>query len=885
MLDASPPRLSQACCDYVSLHKRVLHEAVRSGQDGMIVADRYARVFDGLLGSLYCAADAAVRAQGLGLGRVALVAVGGYGRGLVAPYGDVDVLFLCDDPADPGVARLAEQVLYPVWDAGVDIGHVVRGLDETLELSHSDIRTSTTLLDTRRVAGERTIVEELAHRARKEIFSSSLERFLEALENDTAARHERFGGSLYVREPELKLGRGGLRDLDVVMWAARACWADERFGGLVEAGALTEREWSALQAARRHLWSVRNLLHVSAGRRQDRLTYERQESIAAAWDDAEGAESAAAELMQRTYRHARTVARLADRMPDRARRSRQAPTPVLYELSGGVLVHDGRIALQRMDLARDPAVALDFYAAVVREGVPPDVDAVDAVSAAAADRAWARRLRREPRAAAIFRELLPRAEPAPVRRGSLLEELHEVGLLLALIPELEGVTGHVQDGAYNLYTVDAQSVMAVDRLRALARGELAADYPSVSRCAAEMPRPLPVYLAVLLHGLGAGHPDDAAAHGAAIAGPITLRLGLDPEEARHVQWLIEHQWQMYHWATRRDITEPGVIAELARAVGTIDRLRDLYLCTFACVSTIHPSAMSQWNARMLRDLFHAASEAIEGGSVASERVDRVRREALEEVSDPDHRSAIEAFLASVPDRYLLANTVEGIRWHARVVEGRRGVLAFGSVESGVGRNMHEVVVATDDRPGLLADLTAALAAERFAIDSAQLYTLTRSGRIDEAFDIFHVSRPSESSAERIAEGLEALRKRMEAILEGRVSADALLAGAESRPSWVPVGPRVPTEIHVDNAVSTWCTVIDVYTRDRPHLLHTIARALHEAGLTIALAKVNTEGHRVADVFYVRTAAGGKVQGPGELAALSQTLHEVIRRRDSAGASG
>ncbi len=881
MLDVSAPRLSEACNDYLALHTRALREAVHAGQDGVLVADRYARMFDGLLGSLCCAGHALAQQDAPALGRVALVAVGGYGRRQVAPHSDVDVLFLCDDPSNPGIADLAERVLYPLWDAGVDIGHVVRGLEETLELSRTDIRTSTTLLDMRHVAGDRTIMAELAQRGRQEIFEEMIEQFLEALESDTVSRHERFGGSLYLREPDLKLGRGGLRDLDVMLWSARARWAVDTADELVAVGALTEHELRELSAARRHLWNVRNRLHVAAGRRQDRLTFDDQEVLAKLLGYADGATLGVEQFMQRHYLHARVIARLVDCMGNRVRRSRRVRPSTLRDLGDGVLAHDGRILLQRMDLAEEPAVALSLYEAVVREGLPPDMELRDAVAAAASDRDWGRRLRRDPQAGAAFLRLLARAEPAPVRRGSILEELHDVGLLLALIPELEAVTGRVRHDAFHVYTVDAHSVMAVDRLKALARGEFAADHVSLSRCAAEMPRPVPVVLALLLHGLGEGHPDDAARHGAAIAGPIAARLGLGAADIGHVQWLIANQSSMYHWATRRDITDPDVIAEVAREVETVDRLRDLYLATYASVSTLNPGAMTAWNARMLDDLFHAVSSTIEGRATSSDRIERLRREATEGVSDPEHRRAIEEFLGGVPDRYLLANTVAGVRWHASVAARRQGRLALGHVDSGVGRGTLELVVATDDRPGLLADITGALAAGRFSIDWAQLYTRTRVGAPDEAFDLFHVSHPNMDSPEQMEVEIESLRHNLEQIIAGRMTTETLLAGRSRRPSWTREGPRIRTEIHADNQASRAYTVVDVYTRDRPQLLHAIARTLHEAGLSIALAKVNTEGQRVADVFYVQTATGGKLSGRGDLSALSRALHDTIRKLDAA----
>jgi [protein-PII] uridylyltransferase len=879
---AQAPVLSfrDTCRDYLGTHRNALSSAIEAGQRGLVVAEGYARMYDGLLGSLCCAAAAEHRSGEPPMGRVALIAVGGYGRRLMAPHSDVDVLFVCDDPTDPRVAQLAESVLYPLWDVGVDIGHAVRGLEETLELSQSDIRTSTTLLDLRHVAGDKTIVQELCDRGRALIFRDQLDRFIQALETDTASRHERFGDSLYLREPEIKLGRGGLRDLDVIQWCVRARLGVESLESGVEQGLLTKLEVADLRAAQEHFWTVRNRLHLMNGRRHDRVTYEDQEMLAAKLGFRDGMTLAVEQHMQAHFRHARIIGRVVDCIADRVQRSLRPPPSTIRDLGGGVLVHDRRVTFKRMDLNENPSAAFRLYRCVAREGLPPDPEARDLVAAAAADREWCKRLRRQEEAATVFAALLTRAERANVRRASLMQELHEVGLLLGMVPELEAVTGRVRHDAFHAYTVDAHALLAVDRLHQLARGELAAEFRVVSRAAAEMPRPLPLYLALLLHGLGTGHPDDPPRHAAAIAGQVGERLGLDAADVQHMQWLIANQSTMYFSATRRDISDPAVVADVARDVQTMHRLRDLYLFTFCQASTANPAALSAWNARMLDELWHAVSDHLEGrGDGVPAQLQRVRRNLIDGVLDSGKRARLEAFAASVPERYLLANSTERIRFHADVAAERAGALAFGAVASGVGQGTLELVIACDDRPGLLADLTAALAAGRFGVDSAQLYTRTREGKPNEAFDIFHVSHPNVEESALLQPELDQLRANIEALLAGRLEADALLAQRAKPPAWARPGPRVKTEIHVDNASSPRFTIVDVYTRDRTDLLHVIARTLHQKGLTISLAKVNTEGQRVADVFYVQTPAGGKLGGAGQLADLSAALRDVIRSLD------
>lgn len=845
----------------------------------MASSQRFARVLDGLLGALYCAADAAAGPRGAG--RLALVAVGGYGRGVVGLHSDVDVLFLCDDPGDERVRRVAEGLLYPLWDLGVDLGHVVRGVEETLALAREDIRTATTLLDLRRVAGDASIVVDLQRGAQKQVFDPHLDDFLDMLERDTEERHERFGDSLYLLEPEVKLGRGGLRDLDVAEWAARARWGVRSGDPFVRTGALLRREADELENAREFLWRVRNYLHLRAGRPQDRLTFADQEEIAVELGFVDGVVLAVEQFMQAYYRHARTVAQTAERMLDRARPPRRKGRATQHDLGDGTALFDGRVTFVDSErLREEPALALRLYRQVLAQQRPPYPFARDVVARAAVHDEWRARLRNSEEAQRLFLELLCTTRSAPVRRGSLLDELHEVGLTVAMVPELEPLTGRVHHDVYHVYTVDVHLVRAVDRLRELFSGRMARELPLASRLAAEAPRRRPLFVATFLHALGKVHGRDRPDRGAAMARPIAERLGLSPLDVDHVAWLVAEQSSFYHWATRRDTSDPAVLAELAQRVESTDRLRDLYLLTVAILSTTNPTALTAWKARMLEDLYVGLLATLEGESVSSAgRAGQVREEVrIGFVGDKD-RAALEEFLERVPERYLLANPVDVIRRHARIYRDAGDQLTL-SLGPGPTEELMELVVMTADRPGLLADIAAALAANRIGVIDAQIYTLG-----ERAFDVFQVRREartgrggSEPSAPLDDAALRRLEADLRARLAGTVSVQELLDRAPEGPAWaVRRSPEVPTEVAVDNEASPRFTVVDVFTRDRVGVLQVIAQTLHEQGLTIALSKVNTEGERVADVFYVQDAEGGKVRDPERLRALQEVLRARVER--------
>jgi len=869
------PTLGKTCSGYLGGYRRAFEDAVRRGDSGVSTARSHARALDGLLSALYCAADAATRAVGQEPGgRVALVAVGGYGRSTLGLNSDVDVVFLCDDSSDPFVGALAEGLLYPLWDLGVDIGHAVRSIDETLSLARDDIRTTTTLIDFRRVAGSGSLLDDLERGAREEVFEPHLVEFLNALEQDTQTRHRRFGGSLYLLEPDVKQGRGGLRDLDVAEWAARARWGARNEQDYVRTGALLAREVRELDAAREMLWRVRNLLHLRAGRQQDRLTFADQEDIAQELGFVDGVTLGVEQFMQAYYRHARIVALTAERMLDRARPRSRAAT--FRKLAHGIILADGAITLenpQRLD--EDPALAFRFYRQALRYHRRPDHSALDAIARIAPDKRWRLRLQDSEEATQLFLSLINNIDETAFRNGSTIGELYEVGLVSAMIPEFDPLVGRVYHDVFHVYTADVHAVKALEHLQTLTRGDSPV-HSLGSRLAAEAPRRLPLFLAVLLHSLGRIRGRDQEEEGARMAESVAIRLGLGAVDAQHVAWLVRNQRALYRWATQRDIHDPQGLNEVVRMVETPERLRDLFLCTVAIVSTINPKAMTTWKARALEDLYLSTLAELEmgdGPAQTESRVLEVKLQAVVGFAGDAGREELQSFIDEMPDRYFLANPVDVVRRHARLARDRDEGIVTVRVGPGRTEDVEELVVVCADRSGLLADLTAVFAAHDLSILTAEIYTRQRATG-NEAFDVFSVKvGPNCPAPNRLA---DALRNDITQRMTDRISAQDLIARQSTPPPWsVRPGPDVPTHISVDNHASLHYTVVDVFTRDRIGLLHEIARTLHQLDLNIAVSKVNTEGQSVADVFYVADENGNKVHDRERLKRLEQVLYSRI----------
>ncbi len=850
---------------------------MRRGDPGVATAYSHARALDGLLSALYCAADAASRALGRApRGRVALVAVGGYGRLTLGLNSDVDVVFLCDDSEDPFVAALAEGLLYPLWDLGVDIGHAVRSIDEMLTLAREDIRTATTLIDVRRIAGSGSLLDELERGAREQVFEPHLVDFLGALEQDTGTRHRRFGGSLYLLEPDVKQGRGGLRDLDVAEWAARARWGARAEQDYVRTGALLAREVREIEDAREMLWRVRNLLHLRAGRQQDRLTFGDQEDIAQELGFVDGVTLGVEQFMQAYYRHARIVALTAERMLERARPRDRTRATTFRKLAHGIVLADGTITLENpRRLEADPALAFRFYRQALRHQKRPDYSALDAIARIAPDKRWRLRLQDSEEATQLFLDLLKKIEESPFRSGSTIAELHEVGLVSAMVPEFEPLVGRVYHDVFHVYTADIHAIKALERLQELTRGDARGRSLS-ARLAVEAPRRLPLFLAVLLHSLGRTRGRNQEEAGARFAESVALRLGLTAIDAQHVGWLVREQKSLYRWAMQRDIHDPQGLNEVVKLVETPERLRDLFLCTVAVISTVNPKAMTSWKARALEDLYLATLAQLEAGSVPAQtenRVLEVKLQAIVGFAGDAGQEDLQSFIDEMPDRYFLANPVDVVRRHARISRDRIDGIATVRVGPGPSEDVEEVVVVSGDRSGLLADLTAVFAAHDLSVLTAQLYTRRRKSG-DEVFDVFWVKIGDDTPLPaRLA---EALREDIVHRLTNRVSAQDLLARHSTPPPWsIRPGPEVATHISVDNNASARYTVLDVFTRDRAGLLHEIARTLHELDLTIALAKVNTEGQSVADVFYVSDEDGKKIDDADRMKRLQRVLYDRI----------
>ncbi len=868
---------------YVAEHRARIESSVDDAQTGFATARAYTKLYDGILSALFAAGQAALSKRG-DWSPMSLAAVGSYGRSMLAPFSDLDVRLLCASDA-AAAAPAAEALLYPLWDAGLSIGHQVVTADDLLELALADVTTATALLDWRTLAGDTALGRPLFERAYATVFGAEhLGTFVDRLEERARARHQRFGDSVYLLEPDVKNGAGGLRDLDIAHWCARARFRTSDLSELCGLGILLPREWVEVEKARNLLLEIRHALHQCVGRRTDRLTFDLQERVTQRLRRVGGME-ATERLMSEYYRGARVITRLSETLFSRARPREKRRTRKV-SLGAGLTLTDGCVGLERPALLlEEPALALRLYDEALRRDAPICEQTRLMLMQHSSSAEFCAALRASPQASELFLKLVCVVRQTKLAHGSVLFDLHDAGLLVAMIPEFGTLVGRVHRDTYHVYTVDVHSVAAVDHLRALCRGELSAEHPLASRLAAELPRHRVLFLAALLHDIGKAYGGEGhTARGVGMARSILERLGVLEGDILEVQQHIQNHLCMYEVATRRDLEDPQTLAEFCAAVRERQALTELYLLTIADVTTTNPTSMTNWKRRMLDSLFVAAEgQLAEKQAELSPRIISVRASVISMWAEREDRVFIEHFVSGLPERYFYANHAESILEHAIFAQGAEQRVA--SIRRGAESHPYfELWVVADDRPGLLAMVTATLCRAKLKVRSAQVYSWLGRGGSSRSLDIFWVRGPEDP--DKVRRLLTKLERELESILAGAVDAAELerkaLQGARSAQL---LRPRFPTEVNVDNKSASNYTIIDVITQDRPGLLFCLSNALQRAGLSIWFAKINTEGERVIDVFYVSGSSGHKIVDPAQMEGIRQAIVSAVERLDAGSSSG
>ncbi len=855
----SPDALVPSARAWLQAGREVIRRFHVEGASGRTVVRATSVMMDRLLAGLMDTISAATA----DLPPVSLAALGGYGRRELAPRSDLDLVLLyrpVRSAAPAKVKELSEKLLYALWDLKLEVGWSVRSAKECAVLAAEDHTARTALLDCRPLWGNPEVYRELEQEVLGELLTRRADQFIADKVDELRRRRLKYGDTVFLIEPNLKQGEGALRDLQGALWIARARFRAAGISDLLHRSILPPREVDDLMAARDFVWRVRNGLHYLTGRKEDRLTFELQVQIAEQLGYRPGPDVKPVELfMRHYYLAASAIKRSADALVARCEEVGPRSRPSERKLDHELKIFNGKLTLTSQDLlARDPTAIVRLFAAADREGLQLYSWARDRVG----HELWriGDRVRELPEVAACLRQMFVR----PGTRGDFLTSMHELGVLGALIPEFGQTTARALHDLYHVYTVDVHCIFVVLRLYQLRNGELAEQEPSLTRLMQDLARPLPLYLAGLMHDAGKGLGHGHAERGAKMMRQVAARLHLSQQDAEDSEALVGQHLLMSHVSQRRDLSDPEMIESFARQVGSAERLKMLYLLTYADMCSVAPETWNDWKSRLLKELFEKALVALQGKEQLGEAgpAADLRTQLLERAPAAE----VDAFLATVPERYLRQVRPKEALRHLRLLRRARKAPLGAALLHRSGHT--ELTLCAADRPGLLSIFAGALAAHRIDIMDAQIFS-TGDGR---ALDIFAVRGPRGGPVEH--DRWKAARADLVAALAGSLDVEALLARRASSGLAARFVPQVDTHVAIDNRAAADATVLDVYAQDRLGLLHTISRTLFEQGAEISLAKITTEGNRAADGFYVRKDSK-KIEDPQLLEQLELALRRAL----------
>ncbi len=859
---------------------------------GLVAAHQLARLHDGLIQSLFAYA-LAQQPPSATRPPMTLAATGGYGRGTLAPFSDIDLLFLTADAPGEETNAVVSFMLYFLWDLGLRVGHATRSIADCIAEGRGDATIRTSLLDARLLAGDAAIFADFMSAFTAACAEDGPAGYIAAKQAERAVRHRRYGDSPFVVEPNIKEGRGGLRDRQTIYWLARCALGLRDFDRIADPaspaeGLLTQVELRQIRRAWDFLWALRFHLHYVTGRAEERLTFDLQPVVGARMGyTRHGRQDGVERFMRHYFLTAREVTRLTHVFePALIRAALGAPAIAgrtdadLAEAgfvlaAGRIMPADARDFAERpiqmlrmLRIARDRR--LELHPLAMRALIRHERRALD--------------LRGDAEAGAIFLDLLcgrdtPHGNPDGAR---WLGIMNEAGLIGRLLPDWARIVGQMQFDTYHIFTVDEHTIEAVRVLNTLERGELSDVAPVASGLVDHVQSRRALYVAMLLHDIAKGRGGDHSEIGAELALTIGPALGLSAEETEMVSWLVLHHLLMSQTAFKRDIDDPKTILDLVETVQSPERLKLLLILTVADMRAVSPKVWNGWKATLLRELYSRVAEVLAGGLSTGERDVRVARakEAAALLLPDWTAEEIARFHALGYPGYWLGFDPETHARHARLIRDAeaRGLPLTVETQPLPARAVTEVTVYAADHAGLFSKIAGGLAVAGASIVDARIHTLTNGMALD-TFWIQDAAGGAFDAPSRLA--------RLAVLIEQALSGRLRFAAEIRRASSALLGRRVraihvPPRVVIDNHASNTHTVVEVNGRDRPGLLHDVTAAISQAGLQIASAHVTTYGVRAVDVFYVKDVFGLKVENERRLEALREALLAALEGPEENG---
>ena len=804
--------------------------------------------------------------------RIAVLAVGGYGRGEMAPHSDVDIAFITPHKRTPWTEQIVEAMLYFLWDLSLTVGQSSRSLDETVKMALADITIRTAMLESRFVWGDKDVYDEASARFWKEVAHKTGPDFVSQKMAERDERHKRMGDSRYVVEPNIKEGKGGLRDLHTLYWIGKYVHRVRSAAALVDVGLLTRQEYRRFRKAENFLWAVRCHMHDISGRAEDRLTFDLQRDVAERMQFAERPGQSSVERFMRYYfLNAKAVgdltglflAHLDETLAKKGRRFLPSITRRPRKLNGFKLDR-GRLALPSQGFFQnDPVRLLEIFQLADRHGL--EIHPLAMRAAQRDGRLIDRSIRHNKRANRYFLDVLTsNRDPETVLRW-----MNESSVFGRFVPDFRRVVAQMQFDMYHHYTVDEHTIRAIGLLADIERGDLKDDHPLSTVILRQILSRDALFIATLLHDIAKGRGGDHSVLGAEIALRLCPRLGLSDAETEMVSWLVRNHLLMSSTAFKRDLTDFKTILDFAQIVKSPERLKLLLVLTVVDIRAVGPGVWNSWKRQLLADLFEATQEVLRLGHKQRGRDERIasKKETLKQALGLKP-AAFGKLVKRFPSAYWVAEPSDIIERNARLLLAETATdLAIDACYY-ADRGATLVTVHAADHPGLFYRIAGAIHLAGGNIIDARIHT--NSGGM--AIDNFLVQNPKGKPFREVAQ-IKRLRAAIDDALANR---DKLSEKLESKPVALRRAEafRIVSSVLIDNQASNKFTVIEVNSRERPALLNNLALALFQSKITLHSAHIATYGERAVDTFYVTDLLGSKIESKTRLKSLEARLLEA-----------
>ena len=806
--------------------------------------------------------------------RLALVAVGGYGRGEMAPHSDVDIAFITPLKRAVWTEQVVEAMLYLLWDLGLKVGQSSRSLDETVKMAQDDLTIRTALLESRFIWGDREVYEEAGIRFWNEVVGKTGPEFVSQKMEEREERHKRMGDSRYVVEPNIKDGKGGLRDLQTLYWIGKYLHRVKTAAELVKFGLFNEQEYRRFQKAEDFLWAVRCHMHDLAGRAEERLTFGMQRDVAQRMNYADRpGQSSVERFMQHYFLNAKTVgdltglflAHLDDTQAKRGRRFIPSITRKPRKLNGFTLDR-GRLNIPGEDFfTEDPVRLIEMF--YLADKYEVEIHPMAIRSAQLNAKLIKRKQRNDPRANKLFLEILS----SPRDPEMVLRWMNEATVFGRFIPDFGRVVAQMQFDMYHHYTVDEHTIRAVGLLSDIEAGKHEEDHPLATRITNNLISRRVLYVSVLLHDIAKGRGGDHSVLGAEVAAELCPRMGLSESETETVAWLVHNHLAMSATAFKRDLADFKTIQDFSQLVKSPERLKLLLVLTIVDITAVGPGVWNSWKRQLLTDLYDATEEMLRLGHKQRGRDDRVQA-SKDEVAQLLNFSEAEFTELSdeMHDSFWIAEPADIIVRNLALIRDNHNTSLAIDAKYYADRGATLVTVYAADHPGLFYRMAGAIHLAGGNIIDARIHT-SRSGM---AIDNFLVQDPFGRPFKE-GDQIERLKETVGDALANKTKMDVKLASkpiARRRAEEFRIAPAVL----VDNKASNRFTVVEVNAQDRPALLYHLSYALFKAKTLLNSAHIATYGERAVDTFYITDLLGGKIDSKARLKTLEKNLIEAVK---------